>query len=82
MDKMTFSRDRDQQITVSRESVNKILADLIAHFESANLSSKDAKKDYLERINEELFNRALTYMAALSGMMKPNIKTKAKKVSR
>lgn len=81
MDKMTFSRDRDLQITVSRESLNKILADLIAHFESANLSSRDAKKDYLERINEELFNRALKYMATLSAMMHPNIKTKSKKVS-
>lgn len=79
MDKMTFSRDRDQQITVSRESLNKILADLIAHFESTNLSNKDAKKDYLGRINEELFNRALKYMATLSAMMQPNIKTKAKK---
>ena len=82
MDKMNFPRDGDQQITVSRESLNKILADLIAHFESTNLSSKDAKKDYFERINEELFNRALKYMATLSAMMQPNIKTKAKKVSR
>ncbi len=37
MDKMNFPRDGSQQITVSRESVNKILADLVAHFESANL---------------------------------------------
>lgn len=81
MDKMTFSRDGDQPITVSRESLNKILADLIAHFESANLSNEGAKKDYLTRIDNELFNRALKYMAALSAMMQPNIKTKSKKVS-
>ena len=81
MDKMTFSRDGDQQITASRESLNKILADLVAHFESANLSNKDYQKEYVSRINEQIFSRAMKYMAALSAMMQPNIKTKSKKVS-
>jgi len=80
MDKMNFPRDGSQQITVSRESVNKILADLVAHFESANLSNKDSQKEYIGRINEQIFTRAMKHMATLSAMMQPNSKTKVKKV--
>ena len=80
MDKMTFPRDGDQQITVSQESFDKILADLISHVERAKLSDKDKQKVYISRISEELFDRALKHMTTLSGMMKPKTKTKPKKV--
>ncbi len=80
MDKMNFPRDGDEQITVSRVSLDKIFADFVIHFESANLSDKDSQKDYLSRIDEQLFNRALKHMTTLSGMMKPKPKTKSKSV--